>query len=118
MGEGEHEASHESSAEEPAGLLVYQMYHIGVAWRGEVREDGRVRMIHHLFDFSPAKVCTQLEPHFESHASSKRGCARPLASQELWREPQWRQRTRCSEISSRLSISVRSAGGPPFQPQT
>lgn len=41
MGEGKHEASHESSPEEPAGLLVCQMYHIGVAWRSEVDKIAR-----------------------------------------------------------------------------
>jgi diacylglycerol kinase family enzyme len=40
MGERKHEASHESSAEEPAGLLVCQMYQFGVAWRSEVRKIG------------------------------------------------------------------------------
>lgn len=41
MGKGKHEASHESSPEEPAGLLVCQMYHIGVAWRSEVDKIAR-----------------------------------------------------------------------------
>lgn len=50
MGEGKHEASHESSAEEPAGLLVCQMYHISVAWRGEVPKIGQASMIDHLLE--------------------------------------------------------------------
>lgn len=38
------------------------MYHIGVAWRGEVRKVGQVRMIHHLLEPWLVKVCTQLGP--------------------------------------------------------
>lgn len=62
---------------------MYQMYHIGVAWRGEVRENGQVRMIHHLREPWPVKVSTQLVPRSASHASSNEGCQQPLASREI-----------------------------------
>lgn len=64
------------------------------------------------------KVCTQLAPQLGSHASSKGGCRQPLASQKLARASMASMAQGQRDLVGGKSISVRSAGGPPFQPQT